>query len=180
MERVDRLVQVNLARKGGMRGLLNLYERAAQKLYLLRNYTEEDYLRGLLLWRLGGARLAGIGHRALNLPSESSLRRRKVLPPLTISPSFPTAKEVEENVKNMFAPIFSVLEAAEDIVHQVLIFDELKVEERPRYDEKSSKIVGICREHAKNTSLEYASEQEVQLLLESVKKGDVHLAVDVC
>ena len=180
VERVDRLVRVNLARKGGMRGLLNLYERAAQKLYRPRNYTEEDYLRGLLLWRLGGARLAGIGHRALNLPSESSLRRRKVLPPLTISPSFPTAKEVEENVKNMFAPIFSVLEAAEDIVHQVLIFDELKVEERPRYDEKSNKIVGICREHAKNTSLEYASEREVQLLLESVKKGVVHLAVDVC
>jgi len=40
--------------------------------------------------------------------------------------------------------------------------------------------VGLCHEHTKNTSLEYASEQEVQLLLESVKKGDVHLAVDVC
>jgi len=120
---------VNLARKGGMRGLLNLYECAAQKLYHPRNYTEEDYLQGLLLWRLGGARLAGIGHHALNLPSESSLRRWKVLPPLVISPSFPTAQEVEENVKNMFAPIFSVLEAAEDVVHQVLMFDELKVEE---------------------------------------------------
>jgi hypothetical protein len=63
----------------------------------------------------------------------------------------------------MFVPISSVLEAAEDVVHQVLIFDELKVEERPWYDEKSNKLVGICREHAKNTSLEYASEWEVQL-----------------
>ncbi|EDR03397.1 uncharacterized protein LACBIDRAFT_307198 [Laccaria bicolor S238N-H82] len=179
VEWVDCLVRVNLARKGGMHGLLNLYERAAQKLYRPRNYTEEDYLRGLLLWRLGGARLAGIGHSALNLPSKSSLHQQKVLPLLVISPSFPTAQEVKENVKNMFTPIFSVLEAAEDIVHQVLMLDELKVEERPQYDEKSNKIVGICHEHAKNTSLEYASEQEVQLLLESVKKGDIHLAVDV-
>jgi hypothetical protein len=180
VERVDRLVRVNLARKGGVRGLLKLYERAAQKLYCPRNYTEEDYLRGLLLWRLGGARLAGIGHRALNLPSNSTLHQCKVIPPLTVSPSFPTSQEVEENIKNMFAPIASVLEAAEDIVHQVLMFDELKVEERPRYDEKSNKMLGVCREHAKNASLEFASEREVQLLLESVKKGDIHLAVDVC
>lgn len=57
-----------------MRGLLNLYDRTAQKLYCPRNYTEEDYLCGLLLWQLGGARLAGIGHHALGLPSETTLR----------------------------------------------------------------------------------------------------------
>ncbi|KDR65073.1 hypothetical protein GALMADRAFT_162490 [Galerina marginata CBS 339.88] len=179
VERVDRLVRINLARGNSLRGLLNLYERAAQKLYRPRNYTEEDYLRGLLLWRLGGARLAGIGHRALGLPSDSSLRRRKVLPPLIVSPAMPTLEEVQTNVVNMFSPISSVLDQSEEVVHQVLMFDELKVEERPRYDEKSNKILGMCREHgAQHTSLEFASEKEVELLLECIKKNEVHLAVD--
>lgn len=38
VERVDRLVRVNLARKGGIRNLLDLYDRAAQQIYHPRNY----------------------------------------------------------------------------------------------------------------------------------------------
>lgn len=37
VERVDRLVRVNLARKGGIRNLLDLYDRAAQQIYHPRN-----------------------------------------------------------------------------------------------------------------------------------------------
>ena len=177
VERVDRLVRINLARRGGIRNLLNLYERAAQGIYKPRNYTEEDHLRGLLLWQLGGARLAGIGHRALHLPSLSTLRRNTVLPQLIVSPSMPTTKEIMENVMNVFAPIKALISDTRKAVHQVLMFDELKVEERPRYDEKTNKILGLCREHGKG--LEFASEREVQVLLESVKNKEVHLAVDV-
>ena len=177
VERVDRLVRVNLARRGGMRNLLNLYEQAAQGLYKPKNFTEEDHLRGLLLWRLGGARLAGIGNRALSLPSLSMLRRNTILPSLVVSPSKPSLKEIKENVVNIFAPIKSLLTAEKNIVHQVLMFDKLKIEERPRYDNKTNQILGICREHGKG--LDFASEKEVQVLLESVKKKEVHLAVDV-
>jgi len=159
-----------------MRNLLNLYEWAAQGLYKPRDYAEEDHLRGLLLWRLGGARLAGIGNRAPSLPSLSMLRRNTVLPSLVVSPSKPTLKEVKENVTNIFAPI-KPLFTKNNIIHQVLMFDELKVEERPRYDDKTNQILGICREHGKG--LEFASEKEVQVLLESMKKKEIHLAVDV-
>lgn len=55
VEHVDQLVRINLVRKGGIRNLLDLYDRAAQQVYHPQNYTEEDELRGLLLWRLGGA-----------------------------------------------------------------------------------------------------------------------------
>lgn len=47
---------------------------------------------------------------------------------------------------------------------------------RPRFDDHSNKIVGICRERGRQTSLKYASEKEVDLLLESI---EVHLAVEV-
>ncbi len=44
VERVDHLVRVNLARKGGIRNLLELYDRAARQVYHPQNYTEEDDL----------------------------------------------------------------------------------------------------------------------------------------
>jgi hypothetical protein len=178
VERVDRLVRVNLARKGGIRNLLDLYDRAAQQIYHPRNYTEEDELRGLLLWRLGGARIAGIAHRALNLPSLSTLRRRTIIPKLLVSTSVPTVLEIETNVLSCFESIFEILES-QQVIHQVLMLDELKAEERPPLDEETNKILGPCREHGKNTSLEFNSEKEVELLLEAIDKGEVHLASEV-
>ncbi|KAF8874102.1 hypothetical protein CPB84DRAFT_1817929 [Gymnopilus junonius] len=155
VERVDHLVRVNLA------------HRAAVGIYKPRNYTEVDHLRGLLMWRLGGAQLAGIGQHALHLPSLTTLRR-----------NMPTLEEVTQNVKNVFAPIMSLLTKDKKIVHQVLMFDELKVEEHPQYDEKMNKILGFCHEHTTPSSLEYASENEIKLLLDGVQKQEVHLAVD--
>ena len=178
VERVDRLVRVNLAKKGGTRNLLDLYDRAAQQVYHPKGYTEEDELRGLLLWRLGGARIAGIAHRALNLPSLSTLRRRSIIPRLLVSPSMPTISEVTTNVLACFESISDILQH-ERVVHQVLMLDELKVEERPRFDDESNNIIGPCREHGKRTSLEYNSEKEVDLLLDAIQKGEVHLATEV-
>jgi hypothetical protein len=48
VERVDRLVRVNLAQKGGISNLLRLYDRAAKGVYHPRSYTEEDDLRGII------------------------------------------------------------------------------------------------------------------------------------
>jgi hypothetical protein len=128
---VERLVWVNLARKGGIQNLLDLYDRAAKQIYQPRNYTEEDYLRALLLWRLAGARVAGILHHALGLPSLSTLRRHTVIPHLLISPSLPTKSELETNTISNFKEIIDLIKCHQ-VVHQVFMLDELKIEERPR------------------------------------------------
>jgi len=80
VERVDRLAKVALANNRGIRGLLDLYNRAAHDVYHTKSYDEDDMLRGLLLWRLGGARVADIAHRSLGLPALRTLRRHTVLP----------------------------------------------------------------------------------------------------
>ena len=59
------------------------------------------------------------------------------------------------------------------------MLDELKTKERLRHDLESNKILGPCREHGHMTSLEFNSEKEVDLLLEGIDKGEVHLAVEV-
>jgi hypothetical protein len=82
------------------------------------------------------------------------------------------------NVANNFESMYDLL-GSQRVVHQIFMLDELKTEERPRLDDESNKIIGICREHGKKTSLEFTSEKEVDLLLECVDKGEVHLAVEV-
>ena len=178
VEHVDRLVKVNLARKGGIRNLLDLHDRAARQVYHPRNYTEEDDLRGLLLWRLGGARVAGIAHCALNLPSLSTLRRRTLIPRLLVSSLLPSRLEVETNVSSNFESICGLIQE-HGVTHQVLMLDELKTEERLRHDDKTNKILGVCREHGNGTSLEFNSEKEVDLLIDGVDNNEVHLAVEV-
>jgi hypothetical protein len=175
VERVDRLVRAGISRKVGIRGMLNLYDRTAQKVYRTQNYTEEDALRGLLLWCLGGSRVAAIAHKALDLPSISTLRRKTVVTPIVVSPRQPVKKEVEKNVSACFEKIVDVVEAKR-IVHQVLMLDEIKVEERPRWDDKTNMILGPCREHGEKTSLEFNSRHEAELLVEALCTGEVHLA----
>ncbi|KAG6882604.1 hypothetical protein C0993_009871, partial [Termitomyces sp. T159_Od127] len=177
VERVERLVKINLKRKGGIQALLTMHDHAARQVYHPKSYTKEDRLRDLLLWQLGGVRVVGIANRALNLPSHSSLCRHSIISPIVVSPSSPTPKELEANIISCFETLQELLET-HNVVHQVLMFDELKIEERPRYDIGTNKIMGQCREHGKKTSLEYNSEKEVDLLLEALKKGEVHLATE--
>jgi hypothetical protein len=66
------------------------------------------------------------------------------------------------------------------VVHQVLMLDELKVEERPHWDNRSNMIMGVCREHGHHTSLEFTSRDEADLLIQAIEAGKVHLAVEVC
>ncbi|KAG6835458.1 hypothetical protein H0H93_001265, partial [Arthromyces matolae] len=171
LERIERLVRIHLKKKGGIRALITSCDRAARHVYHPKSYTEEDDLRGILFWRIGGPRCAEIAHRALGLPSISTLRRRSILSPIISSPSFPTLKELGENVTSCFSPLDNLTQTHR-VFHQILMFDELKVEERPRYDLGTNKIVGICREHGKNTSLDFDSEKEVELLLAAIEQGE--------
>ena len=94
VECIDQLVHVDLARKGGIQNLIDLYDCVAQQVYHPQNYTEEDELRGLLLWWLGGAQIAGIAHCALNLPFLHTIQSQTIVPHLVASPSMPTTSEV--------------------------------------------------------------------------------------
>jgi len=123
--------------------------------------------------------VADIAHQALGLPSLSTLRRQTLIPHLTPSSGPPTLEEVMPNTMACTSIIEGVLKASH-VVHQVLMFDEIKVEERPRWDDKSNNIIGVCREHSKNASLQYTSKDEVDLLFSQIIDEKVHLVSNVC
>ncbi|KAF4596881.1 hypothetical protein EYR40_007427 [Pleurotus pulmonarius] len=177
VERVERVLKAGLTSNRGLKGLIVMYERAATQVYRPRTFDERDAMRGLLLWRMGGARVAEVAYRSLGLPSLSTLRRNTIIPPLIASTGKPSRPEIERNIQACFSAIEGVVDG-NGPVHQILMLDELKVEGRLRYDERTNSIVGVCREHAVKGSLEYSSKEEPNLLVESLRTGDIHLGVE--
>jgi hypothetical protein len=186
LDRVASLVQAGLKNRAGIRALVQQYERAADKLYKPKGYTNEDIRRSIVLLRLGGARVAEFAHRSLSLPSLTTIRRNTVLPALIVSPSKPTVAEIEANILSCY-PLFDSREAStgsdlrspERIVHQILMLDELAVKRRVRWDDSNNKFQGTCREHNHKIPLDFTSEKELDLLCEAIERDEVHLATEV-
>jgi hypothetical protein len=177
VERVTALVQAGLKNNAGVRGLIRAYERATLGLYRPKGYTEDDIMRSIVMLRLGGSRVADFAHRSLSLPSVTTARRNTVIRPLTVSPAMPTITEVEANIT-------ACLEAVPQhgrvqILHQVLMFDELALEQRPRWNDLTNQFVGTCREHGDKVPLEFNSERELDLFCNAIEDGQIHLASEV-
>ena len=132
----------------------------------------------LLVLRLGGARLAGIVHRALGLPGLSTIRSNTIIRPLRPSPGFPTIEEIEANIDacaegkpEYFGPPM--------IIHRVLMLDEIAIEKRPRLDDKTNMILGAYRECCSKVSLELNTEADLVGFFRAVDDGEIHLAAEV-
>jgi hypothetical protein len=61
----------------------------------------------------------------------------------------------------------------------VLMVDELKLEERPRWDDKTKKILGLCREHTKTTELEFCSSEVAKAVLQGILNKKIHWVYEV-
>ncbi|KAJ7573003.1 hypothetical protein C8J56DRAFT_1133363 [Mycena floridula] len=174
-ERVDRIVRAAMSPRLGIHSLqASSYDRAAAGLYHPRNYTEKDDMRQLLNWRIGGTQMAEIAHRTgAALPGLSTIRRRSTVPTIIPSHSIPKLEEVTANVVSCFT---SMDEVKTRVIHQVLMFDEIATERRPRWDSKTNKFLGVCREHGHKTALEFRNEKDLETLFDDLEKEQAHLA----
>ncbi|KAH8993073.1 hypothetical protein EDB86DRAFT_2805800 [Lactarius hatsudake] len=188
VDRVASLVQAGLKHRAGIKSMIQQYERAAEKLYRPKGYSNEDLMRSIVMLRLGGARVAEFAHRSLSLPSISTIRHNTVLRPLIVSPSVPMVSEIEENIKSCHSGLAGVGDnpdsgalagaSSGQIVHQVIMLDELAIEQRIRWDDSTNKFLGICREHGHNIPLEFTSERELDILCDAIDDNRVHLACE--
>ena len=182
VDRVASLVQAGLKHRAGIRTLIQEYERAAEKLYQPKGYTNEDIMRSIVMLQLSGTRVAEFAHRSMSLPSPTTIRQNTVMPALTVSPSAPTVAEIEENLKSCFMTTSSEEmdsasgSQASTILHQVLMLDELAIEQRIRWDDSSNRFLGTCREHNHQLSLNFTSEKELDILCDAMDNKNVHLA----
>ncbi|EIW82032.1 hypothetical protein CONPUDRAFT_53532, partial [Coniophora puteana RWD-64-598 SS2] len=184
MTRVGQLVKVCL--KNGMlvKKMGEQLAKATQKLYSPKSFDKAEKRLAVLMLHLAGPRLVQIYHNATGSPSTSTLRRFAATHPLRASAGFPTVEEVCYNIKNTFAGEGNLgltedsASAAEEVYGYQLMIDKIKVEGRPRWDEKTNRIVGVAREDADRIGLEFCSEAEAYTLCRAVADGKVRLAVE--
>ena len=177
--RIDQVLCVAFNHGKGIHSILELIKKAAEGTYHLKGFDEEDDLQALLFLRLGGSRVADIAHRIFGTPSVSVVRTHTTIPQIHPSPAFPTHFEIEHNIAVCFKGILDILGTSGHCAHAILMFDELAVEKRPRWDDKSNKVLGVCREHGQGTSLEFTSEDDLHVLWDELKSERIHLAHEV-
>ncbi|KAG6915356.1 hypothetical protein DXG01_011984 [Tephrocybe rancida] len=100
------------------------------------------------------------------------------MPHIIPSPSKPTVDEIEKNTVVTFESVQEFLNGNQ-VIHQVLMFDEIATEKRIRWDHQTNLFLGVCREHGARTSLEFVSEQDMEELFQCVDDGEVHKAAEL-
>jgi hypothetical protein len=181
VNRIDRLLSIGLQQKKGIRGLLSLFFAAADGVYAPKSFTEEEAMRAMLVWRLGGNRIAEINHRSQSEPSFTYLRSHSNVPLLVPSPAQPTIQQVQKNVEASLDGISKELHSCMSgrVLHTVVMFDELATEKRLRWDPKTNYFLGVCREHAHKTLMEFVNEGDMEELFRCIDDGKVHYTKEV-
>ena len=177
---VDRVLHSEFCCGASIYTILELIKKAAEGTYHPKGFDEEDDLQALLFLRLGGARVADVAHRIFGTPGLTTTRTRTIIPQILASPSFPMPYEIERNIAASFKPICDILkQPTHKGLHAVIMFDEISIEAHPRWDDKTNKFLGVCREHGRDTSLEFTNEEDLQALWEELQCGNIHLAHEV-
>ncbi|KAH9040244.1 hypothetical protein EDB84DRAFT_1647330 [Lactarius hengduanensis] len=173
--RLDRVLRVASDRHMSVAAILDLVRKAGCGLYHPKGFDETEDLQTLLFLRLGGQRVADIAHRIFGIPAPSTVRRRTMIPPLVCSPSYPRARELEDNLVAALDSLLPTLEA-QGKYHVVLMFDEIAQETRPRWCDRTNQILGWCREHTNGRCMDFNSIADAELLFQDMVDGNVHLA----
>lgn len=182
--RIEALVRVALRQNVGIAGILKRTIKAAKGLYKPKDYTEQERMQAIVMYRFGGARVAAFAHKALGLPSLSAIQNhsRDLHRTLRLSPTKPCISEVEFNIEATF-PVTQhsgICHDTRDTSFYVLMIDELKIEERLRWDPDTNKIVGLCREHSGTCSLDFCSVEDLEVVCDAISNKEVHVATEVC
>jgi hypothetical protein len=182
--RIAQLIRAGLNNGESIGAMLERFYRACVDVhregpkYNPKGFTPDDYMVGLCVLRLGGARLADLLHHALGLPGLMTLRKHSVIWPLQASPAMPTVPEIQANI-DAYTAGEAIPSGPPKIIHRVLMLDEIAVEKRARWDDKTNMILGGCQEHTKPSYLEFSDLDDATTFFERLDRDEFHLASEV-
>ncbi|KAF8308702.1 hypothetical protein DL93DRAFT_2219257 [Clavulina sp. PMI_390] len=178
VDRLHAVIGVALRGRLGIHAIIDRLNEASKGLYKPKSFSDEEMLRCLLMLKIGSSRVAEIAHRAYSDPSVSTIRQWHISTPLVSCPGFPTSKDVCLNISSSFPSSGPFAYQPEQVRKSgyVLMIDELKVEERRRWDPKTNSFIGLCREHAGSHSLEFATLEDLEQLDEGLQLKKIHRA----
>jgi hypothetical protein len=162
--------------------IIEKVKRAALRTYSPRSYQEADYQLAYLIYKIGGRSAANIAQRALGLPSIDTSKRHVAEIPLIPSSVFPTPSEMKNNLSMCYPNQTKPTSGMGPILGVSIQIDEIKIQERLRWDPSSNQILGICREHGERYSsiFEFRAIYQADYLLKLLLNKDIHLATEVC
>lgn len=154
---------------------------ASNQLYHPKNYADSDYKQLFLFHKLGGRAVAELAHRTRGLPSIDSTRRYIRAQPLFPSPKMPTVDEMSTNLDISYLPkdLAESDTPSRPVTGFQLMTNEIKIESRLRWDARTNKILGVCREHSKNVSMDFESIAEPDAIIEGINNKELHFASEV-
>ena len=173
IKRIHSLFRAELRNGAGIFGLLDKTNQASQLVYSPKGYEEADYQRAFLMWKLGGRSAANIAYRTLGVPSIDTARRHISTTPLVTSAGIPTTDEINANL----AICFEHQEVHRGrIIGMTMPIDEIKLQERLRWDPRTNMILGVCREHGGECVLEFCTMDQANHLVANLVSERVHMA----
>ena len=110
-------------------------------------WSDREYDIAFLVKAIGGPRLLYAMQQVEGYPSLSTLRRRKPIPELVVSPGIPNAMEMKSNISS-FLGVKERPPPKSKMVGQVVVVDGVALEELARFDLKRNNVIGLCREHS--------------------------------
>lgn len=170
--KLKQILSVCLKKSTSVSHILDRIQAAISGLFHAKGYQEEDIDLGLLVLRIGGPRLVHALHQVDGLPSISLLYKQKAA---KFRPSI-GAYDMETLWKNLMSMVLSVNQG--EACCWVLMIDEVACEQRVRWNSEDNKLYGICREHSSRVSLTVDSVDDVQMVVNAVKQGIVHLSTE--
>jgi hypothetical protein len=90
----------------------------------------------------------------------------------------PTIAEIEHNI-DVCAEGEPEYIGRQVIIHRIVAVDEIAVEGRPRYDDKSNKVLGVGRECSDKVPLELNTQADLEVFFNALDAGDISLATEV-
>lgn len=160
--------------------ILERIDGAAKWKFSTCGYTQADFERAYLIFKLGGHAAASIA-RTLGVPSINATKCRIAAKPLQSSPGYPTKAELHANLTHCYPDSMpaSSFNPSAPILGMTMQINEIKVQERLRWDPCSNQILGVCHKHGNTVALEFRSMHQADALLRSLQQGTVYLATEV-
>ena len=169
---INFLVQSAIQKRHGIREIINLLTRVMLGTYH-PNYTEEECLMSVVLYWLGGARVAEFVHAALGTPGLSTIC--KYCMSILASSIFPKIDELNQNIKSAYE--YDI--PSGEMMGLICMFNEIKVEEGLDWCPQMNSIIGLCWEHSSPTPYVFSNLDDAQVICEDLQAGHMHLGTEV-
>ena len=129
----------------------------------------------IVLYQLGGSRVAEFAHAALETPGLTTVQKY-CMTLILASSIFPGLEELNKNMKSAYE---YGTQSGEGMMGLICMFNEIKVDEGLDWCPQTNSIIGVCREHSGSSPYVFSNLDDAQVICEDLQAGWIHFGTEV-